>query len=641
MFPEMGRWSARKRDNRGRTPLYYALRYNAPPGVQELLLGCMRREDILEGGGEGSILGLVWDSWAISSEGKKILGSIGKKLEEFDSLGKIDSEASWRKRVMYAKALREKLKGNIKDNWDKANLLLRGAFRFPLEKEEEEDEGDEDYDFCTEQENAETSRHPRKWRVLHATTTIRCHSTLFKMACAIHPEQAREIDKNDLFYRPNGANDSRTALHFASENSSKDPRDARETRRMLQVLLSLYPEAASIPNPTDGRLPLHYLCKNDSKVHWYHDGLGDVHDAYPRAALVEDTMGRTPLHHAASIIALRQTSHSGGAVAQSIALHDPESIVYNLVFTHPSTATIADKDGKLPLHIIAMVAETWDASIQTLYDMFPVALRRRTTLKTKARCPIHLMSSNPDARSSLVEAIVEKHPMGAGLVDGKGMLPLHVMCESGKTWDGGMEYVYNAYSKAISIAEDTRRGWFPLHFIVTSSGVSMGLIRKILDLYPQAAKEVDGNGKTPLHLIVESGKNWECVEAIFLANPGAIIIEDLQGQVPLIAAALSMCDSVGNRSNGGSDERADDVLMTKSLPQAPTTSSCDGNSTRENIQGSASTMMTSTTHGIEEMLSRPPQSCRGERSDSRSRDASLSQLNVLYRLLRAAPHVLN
>jgi len=239
MFPEMGRWSARKRDNRGRTPLYYALRYNAPPGVQELLLGCMRREDILEGGGEGSILGLVWDSWAISSEGKKILGSIGKKLEEFDSLGKIDSEASWRKRVMYAKALREKLKGNIKDKWDKANLLLRGAFRFPLDTEEEDDgEANEDYYFCTKKENAETSRPLRKWRVLHATTAVRCHPTLFKMACAIHPEQAREIDKNDLFARPNGANDSRTALHFASENSSKDPRDAQETRRMLQVLVS-------------------------------------------------------------------------------------------------------------------------------------------------------------------------------------------------------------------------------------------------------------------------------------------------------------------------------------------------------------------------------------------------------------------
>jgi len=130
------------------------------------------------------------------------------------------------------------------------------------------------------------------------------------MACAIHPEQAREIDENDLFFLPDGVNDRRTVLHFASENSLKNPRDGRETRHMLQVLLSLHPQAASFPNPTDSRLPLHYLCTNDSEVHWYDNGLGDVHDAYPRAALVDDKMGRTPLHHAASILALRQTPPS-------------------------------------------------------------------------------------------------------------------------------------------------------------------------------------------------------------------------------------------------------------------------------------------------------------------------------------------
>ena len=93
LYPEMGQWSARKRDNKGRTPLYYALRYNAPPGAVELLLGCMRREDVLNGDREGnSVLGFVWDSWATSLDGKKILGSIGKKLEDLDLLEKTDSQ---------------------------------------------------------------------------------------------------------------------------------------------------------------------------------------------------------------------------------------------------------------------------------------------------------------------------------------------------------------------------------------------------------------------------------------------------------------------------------------------------------------------------------------------------------------------
>jgi len=339
LYSEYGQWSARRRDNKGRTPLYYALRYDAPPGVVELLLGCMRREDILEGDGGNSVMELVWDSWATSLDGKKILGSIGKKLEDFDSLANVDSNVSWNQRVEYAKALRKGMKGKLKNKWDIANLLLRGAFCFPVEREYEEDaDGNENYIYCRKEEDAEASTSTRKWRVLHSTAAVRCHPTLFKIACAIHPEQAREIDENDLFSRPNGKSDRRTALHFACENSSN--RDSREARRILQLLLALYPHAASLPNPIDGRLPLHYLCKNNSKVQWHHDGLVDVHDAYPRAALVEDKMGRTPLHHAASIIASRQNPPSPPPDVGKVqpVTHDASgSIVYELVRTHPNT----------------------------------------------------------------------------------------------------------------------------------------------------------------------------------------------------------------------------------------------------------------------------------------------------------------
>jgi len=639
LYPEYGQWSARRRDNKGRTPLYYALRYDAPSGVVELLLEYMRREDVLEGDAGNSIMELVWDSWATTLDGKKILGSIGKKLEDFDSLIDTDSKGSWEKRVQYAKALRKGMKGKLKDKWKTANLLLRGAFRFPLENEYEEAEENENdswlNSYCRKQESSEASTSTRKWRVLHATTAVRCHPTLFKIACAIHPEQAREIDTNDLFSRPNGGSDRRTALHFAAENSSN--RDSRESRRILLLILAIYPEAASLANPADGRLPLHYLCKNNSKVQWHNDGLREVHDAYPRAALVEDKMGRTPLHHAASIIASRQNPPSpppgGNGEAQPVQHDASGSIMYELVRIHPNTATIVDNDGKLPLHVVAMAAETWDSSIQALYEMFPVALRRRTSRKAKAQCPIHLVSSNPIARSSLVNAIVKRDPMGATLVDGEGKLPLHIMCEAGKTLNGGLECVYDAYKKAIS-TEDTNRGWLPLHFTVTLSGVSVELIRNVLNLYPLAAREVDGNGRTALHLIVETSNDWECIEAVFSAYPAAINVEDSRGKVPLIAAALFICDGGSNTRGDNGSEREGDALLIESLSLQPTTS-WDGSSTLQYIQGSSS-MMSNTA----EEMSQPSRS-RARRNNRTLRDTSLSELNVIYNLLRAAPHVLN
>jgi len=277
-----------------------------------------------------------------------------------------------------------------------------------------------------------------------------------------------------------------------------------------------------------------------------------------------------------------------------------------------------------------------------------VALRRRTTRKAKAQCPIHLVSSNPIARGSLVDAIVKRDPMGASLVDGEGKLPLHIICEVGKTWDGGLELVYDAYKKAISTQEDSNRGWLPLHFIVTLPDVSLELIRMVLNLYPQAAMEVDGKGKTPLHLIVESNKDWECIEAVFSAYPDAINVEDLCGKVPLIAAALFICDGGGDIRGTSGGERERDALSIENLSLEPrlglslepTASSFDGSSKLQCIQGSSSTMSNAPIH-VGNELSPPPQSCEAERSNPRSRDTSLSELNVLYNLLRAAPHILS
>merc|ERR1739844_47466 len=193
---------------------------------------------------------------------------------------------------------------------------------------------------------------------------------------------------------------------------------------------------------------------------------------------------------------------------------------------------------------------------------------------------------------------------------------------------------------AISIAEDNKRRWLPLHFIVTLPDVSVELIRKVLDLYPQAAREVDGNGKTPLHLIVESNKDWECIEAVFSAYPDAINAEDARGKVPLIAAALFICDGSDDmRSSSASSERERDALVIESLSLEPNASSFDGSSTLQYIQGSSSTMSNTPIHIGNEVL--PPQSCDAERSNPRSREQSLSELNVLYNLLRAAPHILS
>lgn len=568
LYKDKGCYAARLRcREKGRTPLYYAIRYDAPDGVVELLLNCMNRADILDGDRDGqSAIGLVWDQYVNSMEGKRIMMFYTKILKKWE-----EENVSWEERVEYARKLRENMKGKIKDCWEKANKLLRGAFKHSLDDngninnhveidcKDNHNGVDGNVD---ENERIEVLSKQRKWRVLHAAISTRCHSTLALMACVLHPEQIREIDDQDLF----GAHpkidqrvtDKFTALHLAA----KSPMSGKDSRFVISELLEMYPEAASIPNPADNALPLHYLCENTAKVNWTKDVL-PVYNAYPRAALERDKNGRTPLHCATTICETRYVppapfgtpssstvssirsfdSVTNLSVRSHASLDPAGSIIQNILKLHAEVASMRDTHGKLPLHCIAEFAEIWDLNVQCLYDAFPTALTTRTNAQSGNDLPLHLVAANPDAKLSLISKIVELNPRGASLVNRYGKLPLHLACESGKTFDGGLQCIYDAYPHAINIPEDNQRRWLPLHNIVTCPNSTVELIQKVMELNPGAATVLDGTNKTVLHLAIESGKDWYGgIETLFDANPDAIELEDNSGKIPLISAVLTYCD---------------------------------------------------------------------------------------------------
>jgi hypothetical protein len=619
LYKEKGCYAARLRcREKGRTPLFYAIRYDAPDGVVELLLNCMNKVDILDGDRDGqSAIGLVWDQYVNSMEGKRVMMFYSKTLKKWE-----EENIPFEDRVEHARKLRENLKGKLKSCWEKANMLLRGAFRFPLKDDDDCDNQNHDDVFTDIEKNEDGQDHQddihqhskqRKWRVLHAAVSTRCHSTLALMACVLHPEQVREIDDQDLF----GAhtNDRFTALHFAA----KSPMSGKDSRLVIAQLLEMYPDAASIPNPADNSFPLHYLCENTSKVHWLKD-IKPVYNAYPQAVLAQDCNGRTPLHRATTMCEARDvplppnctpTSSSVSirsiesvpsmatslrSVASSV---DPAgSIIQNIVALHSQVASIQDVYGKLPFHYVAEFGENWDANVQCLHDAYPTALSTRTNAQSGNNLPIHLAASNPDARFSLISKIVELHPRGVSLGNRKGKLPLHLACESGKDWGGGFECIYNAYPNAINIPEDNERRWLPLHFIVACPDSSLELIEMVMKLNPYAANRLDGNNKTVLHLAVESGKDWNGgIELLFGANPEAIQVEDTSGKIPLVSALLTYCHGKNNNNEeSASPELGESDKLDDTIAQV---------------------------------------------DDDELIGPHLAQVNVLYHLLKAAPHVLN
>jgi len=90
----------------------------------------------------------------------------------------------------------------LKKRWNQVNVLLRAAFGFPFR-------GKEDDDVVAGKQSAmgsaissdDEKKDERKWRIVHATAAVKCHISLFRLACVLHPEEARELDEYDPLHR--------------------------------------------------------------------------------------------------------------------------------------------------------------------------------------------------------------------------------------------------------------------------------------------------------------------------------------------------------------------------------------------------------------------------------------------------------
>lgn len=606
-YPELGKRAASMRCNDGRSSLHYALLYDAPDGVVDLLLQADPGAVLDEDRDGVSPLGTVWDKYANSFEGKRMLHMLLRPFEgEGWELGggrnsnndhnnnvadERDDVASRRSekevagvRVREAMEKSAPMFKTLQSNWKLTHTLLRAYFHFPFKETSKDD--DNDTTVAGGPEASMTKR--RKWRILHATSAIKCHPTMFTLARALHPEEALEVDENDLFgagrvlysmndVQPYQEFSNRTALHFASMS----PLSGREGRNVIKVLLKLNPLAASHADG-HGFLPLHLICQNVRKLHWANFGAQDIYAAFPEATTCRDSFGRTPLHCIASVVG--QFAHSSraspplhahnvaGAPAGHAAFPPPadlapaasdESLIQNLVESNSTAASMPDNSGRLPLHYIAEGAEDWTSDAQSILDAYPAAVQTRAGPSTHNQLPLHMATSSPDAQPSLIMKILNSNPRAASLVDGTGRLPLHLAVDSGRTsWDRGMDMIYSAYTLALTALEESPRRWTVLHAAAASRSAGRELIEKIIRLAAELASVPDGTGKYPLHLACSTNRSWTegGIQAIFNADPSIALVEDADGLLPFHTAALE--SSASNKRLMKSEETILEVAAT-------------------------------------------------------------------------------
>ena len=498
LYPSRGQLAVSKRDKRGRTPLWYAVRYKAPlAGVVEMLLDIDPNAVLDEDSNGDSPLALVWEAWAEKLEGKRTLQPY-LYPEEGDATE--------------PEALLENLEANVKlhQRWKTTIKLLRAAFRFSMVTDT-------------------PAGRPRTFRMVHATCAIKCHPTLFLLSKALYPGQAKEYDENDLYpFNDPASSSSQAALHLAAASGA----NGEGGRAVIVSLLSMHPEGAQHPDGTYGSLPLHRIAQNGRKSHWMLDGVKDLYQAFPRGVEMVDKQGRLPLHRAAEAITQHVTIEADDNIAEC-------SVIYNFLQEYPEAASHRDNDGRLPLHVIAENGQYWCEEARVVLGANEIAPRVRAGPTLHNRLPVHLAAANPIARESLIGKLVELNPRGVTQADSCGKLPLHLACETAKTWDGGVRVIYDSNQAAIGLPEQNGRGWTALQLAAATRKPPGELITKLASLHAESASRQDKRGRYALHLACAAGKGWEeGVRAVFLAYPLANISEDSRGMVPFVTAAL-------------------------------------------------------------------------------------------------------
>jgi len=372
---------------------------------------------------------------------------------------------------------------------------------------------------------------------LHAISAIKCHYSLFLLAISLHPEQAFEFDNDDLrridnIYKSEGFNESKpsglSALHLAA--SSRAGGDSG--KMVLTQLLALNPGAAESVD-TEGSTPLHRISENKFKSDWNFDGVEEVYHTNTNAIRTMDVNGRLPLHRACSAITYYDNQEDDDIMARSV--------ICRLLREHDDATRHQDHFGCLPLHLVAHHGKRWDVQVQALYDANTGAIRVRTGVKFGNRLPIHLATANANSDFSLISKLVEYNPQGTSQADRKGLLPLHLACESGLSWNS-VRLIHEAFPEAVQQVEQNNRSWNALHMAASSEYSDKELISELLELYPEAAAVHDSDDRYPLHLACSSGKEWEGgVSIIFEANSDAIRCRDKEGLLPLHIVAFRCC----------------------------------------------------------------------------------------------------
>ena len=274
-------------------------------------------------------------------------------------------------------------------------------------------------------------------------------------------------DKEAIVRHPDAQ--GRLLLHYAALYS--------ESTSMIELLVSLYPDAVKVCDTALGRTPLHMLAERPCFDSQY-SMIRCLVNADCGVLKMIDKTGNTPLH---------SSCHSAGK--------GREVIVNYLLELHKESVFEQNKCGRLPLHLACEVDDDSAAPVVArLLSLFPEGAKMADQ---DGMLPLHFASASSSIK--VVRILLDAYPDAVKQnIDFYGT-PLHQTACQTQNRKKIISILHDAYPEAASLAAKGTL-WLPLH---ASADLGNYLsIFELYKLYPEAVSHKDAEGSLPLHILL-------------------------------------------------------------------------------------------------------------------------------------------
>ena len=207
-------------------------------------------------------------------------------------------------------------------------------------------------------------------------------------------------------------------------------------------------------------------------------------------------------------------------------------VVTELLRANPDSSNSVASDGSLPLHRVVQNQRKAHWTFDGAQDICNANVRAAHIPDLHGQLPLHRAaasivhqenSTTALQTRSIICNLLEVHQDGAAHADNRGCLPLHIVAQNGEIWDEEVQAIYDAFPQAARTRAGVALGnQLPLHMASSNPCAKASLFQRFVELNPRGASQADRQGRLPLHLACESGRDWQSVSAIHEAHPEGI-----------------------------------------------------------------------------------------------------------------------